>query len=506
MNKSYWLDQHTGKQYAKLSEDQHIHTLVIGAGLTGLTTAYYLSSITPNVLVIEADEIGYGASGRNTGKVSVQHGLVYKKLIHIHGEEKARQYYQVQKEAIESIEAIIKEHEISCDWRKADTILVSEDEVKRAQLQDEYQAYLDLGIHAEFIDSCEYPFSISAGIKLHNQGSYDPYRYLLGLSDVLDARGIRIYEHSPVSSVEKDGSGWCVSVNNHNIYAQNIVSATQTPILDGFSFYFAKTYPSVSHLAYINVTHSIQDMLYSIDDPMRSYHPLTHHGMICGGYEHECGKETKEDHDAWLLALQKTWDCQMPEWSWSSQDLVSYDHMPLIGSLSKKAPNFFIACGFSKWGNTNANVAAKIISSMILKQENVYASLFDPNRASLILQPKCFQMNFKTGINFIKSHFPSFQERECKQQEGCTIEIDAHPYGMYRDEKDELFIVDLLCPHMGCVCTFNEVDHTWDCPCHGSRFSYQGEIIKGPAQSSLSHYHTLEKNHVDPHEMIHKKK
>lgn len=506
MNTSYWLATQTGKNYPPLSVEKHVHTLIVGAGLTGLTTAYYLSSVTPNVLLVEADEIGYGASGRNTGKVTAQHGMIYKKLIHTHGEEVAKAYYTAQCEAIDSIEAIIQEHHIDCDWKRTNTILVSLDETKKSQLQDEFQAYLDLGINAEFIESSAYPFSISSGIRMNHQGSYHPYRYALGLSDCLDARGIQIYEHSPVTSIEKEGSGWCVHVNGYMIHAQNVVSATQTPILDGFQFFYAKTYPSVSHLACAKVKHSIHDLLYSIDDPTQSYHPLSDDLMLCGGYEHECAKETKEGYEAWIQSIQSTWDCPEPRWSWSTQDLVSYDHLPLIGSLSKKAPSFFIACGFSKWGNTNANVAAKIISSMILKQENVYAPMFDPSRSSTILQPKCFQMNLKTGFNFLKSHFPSFEEAQCEQNQGCVINIDAHPYGMYRDEQDEIYIIDLLCPHMGCVCVFNEVEHTWDCPCHGSRFSYDGSIIKGPAQSSLSHYACDEKNHVDPHEMIHKKK
>lgn len=503
MKDSIWLIQTEGKHYPPLSEDKHVHTLIVGAGLSGLTTAYYLSNITSNVLIVEADEIGYGASGRNTGKVTSQHGFQYKKLIETHGIEKARQYYIAQEEAIDSIEAIIQEHDIDCSWSRQNAMLFTQEETKKAQIQEEYQACLDLGIPCTYIDQYDAPFPFVAGIRFENQGSYDPYRYLLGLSNRLDAQGIAIYEHSHAKHIQKDGSGWIVEVNGHTIHCQNIVSATQTPMLDAFTFFYAKTYPSVSHLAYLPMDHTALDMMINIEAPMQSYHSYDDF-LLCGGYAHRCGVTTQEDYDAWLTSIQKTWDCMRPDIVWDTQDLVSHDHLPLIGSLSQTYPNFFIACGFSKWGNTNANVAGKLLSSMILKQEHPLIELFTPNRKTSFLQPKCFQMNIQTAFAFLKSWFPSFADQDCNIQEGKAIELGGHPYGMYRDERNEVYIVDLKCPHMGCVCNFNPVDHTWDCPCHGSRFSYDGSIIKGPTQDHLAPYQEGN-NHVDPREFVKKK-
>lgn len=503
MNNSYWIEKTNGKHYPPLTDDKNIHTLIIGAGLSGLTSAYYLSSVTSNVLVIEADQIGYGASGRNTGKVTSQHGLIYQKLIQLHGIEKAKLYYQAQEEAIASIASIIEEHQIDCDWERKSSILYTKEETKISQIQDEYQACLDLGIPCTYLDQGSEEVYFATGIEFPNQGSYDPYRYLLGLSHCLDAEGIQIYEHSSAKAIVKDGSGWDVTVNGHHIHTQNIICTTQMPLLDAFTFLYAKTYPSISHLAlFAHQTNNI-DMMFSIDDPMESYHGFQTQ-LLCGGYEHRCGMESPQDYEAWILSLQKKWDQHVPEYVWDSQDLVSYDHFPMIGPLSQAAPNFYIACGFSKWGNTNANVAGKLLSAMILHQEHNLAPLFQVHRASSLLQPNCFKMNIKTAFALIKSWFPSFADQDCAIHEGKTIELGNHPYGMYRDAHDELYIVDLMCPHMGCVCQFNAIDHTWDCPCHGSRFSYDGTIIKGPAQSALSPYQEG-RNKVDPHEGIKKK-
>ncbi len=505
MNESYWIKQNQAKQYPKLDHDEHVHTLIIGGGLCGLTTAYYLSSVTNNLLVIEADRIGYGTSGRNSGKVTVQHGCIYQKLIKKHGLKTAQLYYEAQKEALESIASIIDEHHISCNALRKDAVLYTNDDTRIAQLQDEYQAYLDIGIPCEFLDSQEYPIAYQAAIRIKNQLGYDPYAYLLGLSDCLDQEGIKIYEHSPATAIEKDGSGFKVSVNGHLIYAQNIVSATMTPLLDGFTFIYAKSYPSVSHIAMMPISHSLSNqMLYSIDDPMASYHDISQDLLLCGGYEHSCAKIDHTRYDEWLISLQKAWKCEGAKAVWDSQDLIAFDHLPFIGSLSKRYPNFFIACGFSKWGNTNANVAAKLICAKLLKKDSDVINIFEPSRKYPFFQAQCFHMNMKTAVNFIKSQFPDVSDLSCRINEGKTVSLGGRLYGMYLDENEELYLVDIRCPHLGCICNFNEVDHTWDCPCHGSRFHYDGSIIKGPAQSPLSEYESDGHNHVDPHEMLHK--
>jgi len=499
------MTQNSVKHYPKLTQNAHVQTLIVGGGLSGLTTAYYLSMATDDLMVIEADQIGCGTSGRNSGKVTIQHGCIYHKLIKQHGFETAKAYYQAQKEALESIAAVIEEHHIQCHAKRKAAILYTNDDTKIAQIQDEFQAYLDLGIPCEYLEKQDAPLPWKAALRIQDQLGYDPYAYLLGLSDCLDEKNISIYEHSCAQAVEKDGNGWRVSVNNHYVYAQNIVSATMTPLVDAFSFFYAKSYPSVSHIAIMPCAHSLQnEMCYSIDDPMASYHDINENNLLCGGYEHPAAEAEAERLDAWIAELQKTWHAQRAISLWNSQDLMSFDHLPLIGPLSKRYPNLLIACGYSKWGNTNANAAGKLLCSILLKQENPYASLFHPSRIKSFLKPQCFHMNIKTAFAFIKSQFPDIKNISCQKNEGKVVTIKGRLYGMYRDENDEIYLIDIRCPHLGCICTFNSIDHTWDCPCHGSRFSYDGSIIKGPAQEALSDHHDRDNNHVDPHEFIKK--
>ncbi len=503
MNTSYWLDRHNEKHYPALDHDLHIHTLIIGGGLTGLATAYECSAHTKQIVVVEADQVGFGSSGRNTGKVTFQHGAIYHKIIKTHSQEAAVAYYQAQKEAINTIETIIDSHGIECQKENKSASIYGNSDKGIRQIQAEYEAYQLLGIPCEYQENVKSPIVMKAALQVENQMGYDPYAYLLGLSDILDQSGIAIYEHSRADDIVRVGSSWRVTINDHHVFAQNIVSATMTPLLDAFTFFYAKTYPSISHLALLDCDRMMQDiMLYGLDDPMTSYHPLHDSKLLCGGYEHNAAQANASDFNAWLNSLCKEWNVEKPLYVWDTQDLISHDYLPLIGALAPRYPDFYIACGFSKWGNTQSHVAAKVIADAIAQRESRYSALFSPSRIEPLLQGKALRMNAKTVMHFLTSQFPKLQDYELEQGKGKRIELDQRLYGMYCDENDDVYIVDIRCPHMGCICDFNEVDHTWDCPCHGSRFAYDGAIIKGPAQSALHSRQQKIPNQIDPREWV----
>lgn len=505
MNSSYWLNQHSGKHYPALDHDVNIHTLIIGGGLTGLATAYELSAHTKQIIVVEADEIGFGSSGRNTGKVTFQHGCVYHKIIKSHGQAAAKAYYQAQREALNTIASLIDIFAIDCHKEMKSACVFADDLKGIKEIRAEYEAYQTLGIAGEYQAAQENPLKMKASLRVFDQIGLDPYAYLLGLSDILDQAKISIYEHSRAGDIVKAGSGWQVMVNGHRVYAQNIVCATMTPLLDAFTFFYAKTYPSISHLALLACDHSLQNtMLYGMDDPMVSYHSLSEHELLCGGYEHLSGQMNLSDQEAWINKLCQIWQAPAPQWIWDTQDLISHDHLPLIGSLTPRYPDFYIACGYSKWGNTQSHVAAKIIADAITQRENRYSALFSPARLNPLLQTQALRMNARTVRHFVTSQFPHLENFTIERGKGKCVELDQRLYGMYCDEQDEVYILDIRCPHMGCICDFNPVDRTWDCPCHGSRFSYTGGIIKGPAQMDLAAYHSTDHNHVDPHEFVEK--
>ncbi len=496
MNTSYWLAQTAAKHYPKLQADQHVHIAIVGGGLCGLTTAYYLSSITNNVVVLEADTIGFGASGRNTGKLTALHGAKYVLLEKHHGGDVPSIYYQMQKEAIDAVEGIIEKHGIACGFERCSAITFTTEKENVAQLQDEYQCCLDHQIPVHYLEKSESFVKMEAGLEMKHQAKYDPYRYVLGLADVLTEKGIDVYEHSAVTSLNHKENGYELHVGDHCVFAQHVVLATQAPIFDHMGLFFAKTYPEVSHLAMINTMFESNAMYINIDDPLTSYRKIDDHALLCGGYAHPCAEMNPKDENQWLNDLKKRFTVSDIPYEWSSQDWISHDHLPFIGPISKKENHLYVAYGFGKWGNTFANIAGKLICSMILKEPMKHHELFACDRMSSLFTTKSIKINLETVKKLLMSKVKTLQDLSSSNVRVFTMH--HHKYGYYRDEDGQEYIVDLTCPHMGCTLQFNEVENTWDCPCHGSRFTCFGEPIKGPANTALS-TDTDVLNSIDPH-------
>lgn len=501
MNPSKWIKEIQKTSYPALEQDIYTDTLIIGAGLTGLTTGYYLSQATDNFIIVEANHIGYGASGRNTCKVTAQHGLIYKSIIQKYGYEVAKQYYTANMEAIESIEEIIHKHQIACDFKRCNSIVFTQETELIANIQDEYQACLDLEIPCSFIDTVKYPITIQAGLMFPNQAKFHPLKYMLALAEIIKKAGISIYEQSPVTNIIKNEDSYIAMCNGRKIHARNIVQATQFPFYDQHQFMFARTYSMSSSILCTPITTNYgDDMLINVESPSISFNSLTSHDqtyLMIGGNSHKTGQLKKEDSD-YVKRAQKTFGIVNFEDMWSTQDYMSFDHIPYIGKLDKHNDQLYIATGFSKWGNTTSNIAGKLLCAYLLKQESQYMKIFDPHRFASLFSLAFIKENMNVAYEFIKGKLQQPDEEYPQKGHAKVMQINHHHYGVYCDEQDQLHIVDITCPHLGCVCTFNPHDKTWDCPCHGSRYSYTGEIIKGPSTRKLNSYGEG-LNRIDPH-------
>lgn len=497
MNDSTWIKEVTYKKYPKVEKELYTDILIIGAGLTGLSLAYYVSNTTSDVIIVESDIIGTGASGRNTCKISVQQETIYQELIKKHGYEKAKLYYQSQVEAIDSIEAIVKEYQIECDFMRCDSYIFTQTEQNLAKLQDEYQACIDLNIPVSYVHEWEFPIPFIEGIKCTNQAKFQPVKYMIGLGDVLTKRNIAIYEHSPVKTILEKDNEYIALINNCKIHAKRIVQATQFPFYDLHQFMFSRVHPSMNSLASTKLSIELPHaMLINIDEPLQSYNTINQ-TFVVGGNEHRVGVAIHHP-DAFLHEAQKTFHIESFDNIWTSQDYQSFDHLPMIGKLQSSNSAIYIATAYQKWGNTNSNVAAKLLCAYLLQEDSQYMELFNPHRITSLFVLDFVKENLDIAYQFIKSKFKDPDESYPLIGEGKIIMIDQHPFGVYHDEQDEIFIIDVTCPHLGCTCVFNHIDKTWDCPCHASRYTYKGEVIKGPSTHKLNTYGEG-LNPIDPH-------
>lgn len=499
MKNSYWIETTEKKQtFSSIEQDTHANIVIVGAGLTGLSTAYYLSKVTTDVLILEADEVGYGASGRNTGKVTSQHGLIYNELLHNYDRVIAKQYYLANEEALTSIEEIIKQNGIDCDFNRCNSMIYTNDPTMVAKLQDEYQAYLDLEIPCAYVTQTKYPFDIKAGIVMKQQAKFNPYAYALGLSDIVHKAGISIYEHSPVETMIEEDGHYTLWVNKHKVHANKVIFASQFPFIDHGHFYFTRMYCMQESIVCGKGNETLpNDMLLNIEKPLHSYNPYTNQ-ILVGGNSYKSGQKNEVSDEAFRHHALKTFHLESIDYEWSSQDYISFDKMPYIGMLDKQNENLLFASGYSKWGNTSSNVAGKLLCAYAIGQNSQYRMIFSPQRFSSIFSLPFVKENMNVAYEFIKGKFKHGDDSYPAIKHAKVMQIDGHNYGVYRDEHEELFIVDITCPHLGCVCNFNHVDKTWDCPCHGSRYSYTGAIIKGPTTKPLQPYGEG-LNKINPH-------
>lgn len=500
MKQSYWIKQQQNvPQYSALTKESDANIVIIGGGLCGLTTAYYLSHIENDIMILESDQIGYGASGRNTGKITCQHGFMYRNLIEHHGFEQAQQYYKANKEALESISSIINNNQIACSFERCDSMLYTNDPARIQDIKDEYQAYLDLDIPCSYIENKTAPFPMEAGLIMYNQARFNPYAYLIGLASIIHKQGLAIHEHSPVTNLvhEENGTYTIILENKVKVHANKVILATQFPIFDHGHFYFSRMYCEQGTILYAPYETSNDIMAINLEHPVHSYHTIQNQ-LLIGGNAHKSGQQDEETLCHMKQDAMQTFALPALPEDWTSSDFVSFDHIPYIGKLDKHDDHILFASGFSKWGNTTSNVAAKLLCAHILSYRIPQRTLFSPQRYVNIFSAPFIKQNLNVAYEFIKGKFKSDDMEYPNINEGKHMQIDDHLYGVYRDEHDELFIVDVTCPHLGCVCNFNPQDRTWDCPCHGSRFSYTGEVIKGPSTQCLRSY-SEGLNNIDPH-------
>lgn len=476
---SIWIKQGKRLNASKLNQDIHCDVLIVGGGICGLTSAYFLAHQIRNIVLIEADRIAYGASGRSTGKVTSQHGCIYSKLLKQHGKEKARAYYEANEAAIDSICAIVDEHAIDCGLCEKDSVVACMSVDKTKEITAEMNALDELEIPYEIIREGEIA-NVRLGIRFKRQAAFDPYRYCLGLAKVIQARGVHVYEHSPAVAFEDHA----VIVNQHRITYKQMILATQFPLTDPMHKYALCMSPYQSVLAAYPQAEVMNEQIITVDEVTRTLNTLKQGDeaiLLAGGFEHRCGIDTMKMMRNMGTCLDLQFACE-PLCMWTSQDYTSADHLPLIGELSK---DIYFASAFNKWGNTNGTIGAKLLSALILNETSNYADLFNPQRASLFMNGKIVQENIKTAQAFIASKLMKSKQLLPEKEEACVTKIGTHPYGIYRSIDDELYLVDIICPHMKCTLHFNSIEKTWDCACHGSRFHVDGTIIKAPSIAPL---------------------
>ena len=427
--KSLWTESVNFNGYEALESDIKTDVLIVGGGIAGILCAYMLKKSGVRCVLIEADRILKGVTGYTTAKITVQHGLIYDKIINKYGVEAAENYLKAQKDALNTYAEMAKN--IDCDFKVLDAYVYSVN--KLSDIENEADAYNKIGLKADFCQNISLPFNIQGALKIKGQAQFNPLKFCLSIID-----NLTIYENTKAICLFNKG----MITNKGKIFAEKIIMTTHFPILNKYGGYFLKMYQHRSYvLALKNAL--LPDAMY-VDSDIKGMSFREYNGMLLlGGGSHRTGKKGGNWQE--LRAFAKQHHSDSYEFScWATQDCMTLDGIAYIGEYSKKLPNVFVATGFNKWGMTNAMVSANILCDMICERKNDYAKVFSPSRS--IWHPKLIINGVESVVNLLTPTVPR-------------------------------------CPHLGCALKYNAVEHSWDCPCHGSRFTEDGKLIENPATS-----------------------
>ncbi len=489
---SYWVKTTARPSFSSLQENIDCDVCIIGAGITGLMTAYMLINSGLKICIIDKGEICSGVTENTTAKITSQHGLIYKYLEDSFGLEFARKYLISNEDAINTIEHIVNTEKIECEFERiTNGIYTCKDEYFK-RIKDEVETVHKIGLNAEFIEKTNLPFEIKAGIKFPNQAKFHPLKYLYAITAKLEEANVKIYTNSRVKDIERNENSYSVKTDKNSIKAKYVVMATHYPIKNFPGMYFLKMYQDRSYAIAIEPHEKFEEGMYiSAESPVASFRPINDELLIIGGQDHKTG-ETGMNIDGCYKSLEtyarEIYPQMKVKYRWSTQDCVSIDKVPYIGEFSTLMPNLFVATGYKKWGMTTSHVAAQIISDKIQKIKNKYEDIYTATRLRPIKNYKEMgnmlrQSFYSLGINKLRK--PKYKFEDLKKDTGGIVEYNGKKLGVYKDNEGNVFVVKPHCKHLGCELSWNNLEKTWDCPCHGSRYDYTGKLINEPSTKDL---------------------
>lgn len=474
---SIWSQTTTMEKREPLSQDVTAEAAVIGGGMAGILTAYFLQRKGIETVVLEGARMGSGQTRHTTAKISSQHNLIYDKLIRQVGQEKASQYAHANQQAIRDYERIIGEEHIECEFELLPACLYStrqEDLLKR-----EAEAAVNLGIDAHFLTQSALPFPVKGVLQFPRQAQFHPLKFLRAISQHLT-----VYENTYVKTVEDDR----IITDQGTVKARHIVFATHFPFLNIPGYYFMRMHQERSYVLALENAQQLPAMYLGIDSDGLSFR---NRGklMLLGGGSHRTGENSKGGKYQKLLnAADSYWPGSRETARWSAQDCMSLDQIPFIGAYSSSTPSWYVATGFGKWGMTGSMTAARLLSQQIAGEESPDAEVFSPQRLDLSASAKNLakdSLQAAKGLTRRIFEQPTAQMDALPSGHGGIVEVNGEKTGVFKDETGQIFAVSVRCPHMGCQLEWNPDERSWDCPCHGSRFDYRGALLDNPAQTPL---------------------
>ena len=481
--------------FPSLQGDVRVDVAVVGAGITGVTTAFLLKEEGKTVALVDLGRIGHGTTGSTTAKLTVGQNLLYARLASSHGEEAARLYAESNQAAIATMGELVARLELDCGWEAASNYVYTESSGRLDEFRAEAEAMRRAGIAAELTRDTELPFPVAEAIRVDGQAQFHPLRYLGALAARLPGAGSHVFERTRATAVRGTGPR-TVETQGGRIVARDVVLATQLPFLDR-GLFFARAHPLKSYAVAAEVDGAgvPLGMYISADEPTRSVRSAPAvsgaRQLIVGGESHRPGEEphTERRYRALEEFMREHFGAEA-DLRWSAHDYMPADGLPYIGRLRRGDGHVYVATGFAKWGLTKATIAARIVTDEIAGRPSPWARLYDSTRiaprasaASVVSENAHVARRFV--LDRVRPRPGADDVGRLARGEGAIVRTSGRHNAVYRDDAGILHVLSARCPHLGCLVGWNEADRTWECPCHGSRFDAEGGLLQGPATEDL---------------------
>ena len=507
---SYWTASETPFAHnITLSENIQTDVVIVGGGISGLSVAYCLALKGKKVVVVEDGLIGSGETGRTTAHLATALDDRYYELERIHGEEGAKLAYESHASAINFIEETIVKENINCEFERLDGYLFLNPTDKDCSIEKEWRACIKAGMKIELVGGIPgMKREIGFGIKFPHQAQFHIMKYLKGLCKAIENHNGLIFTQTHAKHIDHEG---ITTEAGFTIKAEHIVVATNTPVNNLFALH-TKQSPHRTYVIAAKIKKGLLPKALWWDtgdfDKSSSSHPYhyvrlqnydaLHQLLLCGGEDHITGKSEENDgseherYNALESWAREYFPIGEVVHRWSGQVMETMDGLAYIGRNARDKDNVYVVTGDSGNGMTHGTIAGILISDMILGHKNEWEKLYNPSRFRFLASGQTF---IKDNLSVLEEYFSDYPGNtevkhlsEIKRGEGKIIELNGEKFGAYCDENNYCHVVSAVCTHLQCIVKWNNDELSWDCPCHGSRFTIEGKLLNGPANEDLPHY------------------
>lgn len=483
-NRSIWEDTKESKIKVDKKINLDTDVLIIGGGISGISTAYFLMNSNKKVTLIDKGLIGMGVTCKTTAKLNYLQGIIYQQIEKVFDKKTSKLYFDSQVDAIDLVRKIVKKEKIECDLEECDSFIFTKEKNGIQKINKEKEILESWDVKCGIVNQLPIHFPIEYGIVTQDTYTFHPLKYIDGLHKSIQDK-VDIHEQVIAFEITKENDIFKTKTNHGTITSKYVVVTCHYPF-----FIFPGLIPIKTYIEreYVNTSKfNLENSPFtaiSIDSTLHSIR-FYKDNIIYGSNKHRLTNKIKykENYEQSSNDFKRLFSKE-PECTWMNQDIISNDHLPIVGVMDKNQSSLLVATAFGTWGMTNGTIAAKVLADIILEKDNKYIDLFNPQRISIL----GIANSIIGALHYSKVYIQTTVKKNpvFYNDHVYIIKINGKYYGVYYDYYGKKHIVDHKCPHMLCNLVFNDEEKTWDCPCHGSRFDIDGNVIEGPSNYSIA--------------------